>query len=286
MDNWNLLQSLKLKNVHQGVDYIHGECIFMKKHKMRPEPEGSLGPGLGRFEDGSKVPMGNPFECHVLLPDTKMVYPIEFSQCIIAAGGESSNIARMAGIGEGTGMLAVPLPVKRQRQYVYQVHSTSGPGLNLPITSDPSGLFIRRDGHCGDYLVGLLPSGQEVPVNMWGDVDQSYWDEVVLPLLQDRVAGFEHPTLKGSYPVDYDYNFYDGCPIVGRHPLMTHITMACGFNGLGAQMAPAVARAIMELMYDEGYCAIDMSRYAFDRLLTGARIEEQFFTNNKLIARN
>jgi len=277
-DNWNMLQALKLRNIHQGVDYIHGEAIFMKKHKLTDAPQN--GPGLGRYEDGTKVLLGNPFEVHVLLPDTKMVYPVQFSQCIIAAGGESGNVGKMAGIGEGTGVLAVEIPVKRQRQYIYQVHSSSGPGLNLPITSDPSGLIIKRDGHCGDYLVGMLPDDTDIPENMWGDVDPSHWEEVVLPLLQSRVAGFEHPTLKGSYPVDYDYNYYDGSPIVGRHPVMINVMMACGFNGLGAQMAPAVARGIMELLYDQGYCSIDLSRYAFDRILTGAVIKEQFFTRN------
>ena len=81
----------------------------------------------------------------------------------------------MAGIGEGTGPLSVEIPVERVRQYVYQVgwmegwkyalktlffskvHSDEGPGLNLPLTCDPSGLFIKRQGHSGDYLVGLLP---------------------------------------------------------------------------------------------------------------------------------
>ena len=66
------------------------------------------------------------------------MYPIEFSQCCIAAGGESGNthmtivveilsfqnvgnVGRMAGIGEGTGPLSVEIPVERVRQYVYQV---------------------------------------------------------------------------------------------------------------------------------------------------------------------
>ena len=70
------------------------------------------------------------------------MYPIEFSQCCIAAGGESGNghhddddcligkkkhffcvgnVARMAGIGEGTGPLSVEVPVERVRQFVYQV---------------------------------------------------------------------------------------------------------------------------------------------------------------------
>ena len=48
---------------------------------------------------------------------------------------------------------------------------------------------------------------------MWGDVEPAYWEEVVRPLLLARVKGFEGCTLKGSYPVDYDHNYYDGNPI-------------------------------------------------------------------------
>ena len=105
--------------------------------------------------------------------------------------------------------------------------------------------------------------------------------QVVLPLLQDRFEGFKHPTLKASQPVDYDVNYYDGCPIVGRHPIQEHIWMACGFRGLGAHMAPAVARGLMEMIYDKGFETIDLSRFAFDRILTGAQLEENFLTRHK-----
>jgi len=283
MDNWNLLQAVKLRNIHQGVDYIHGEVIYMKQHYQTGSREApGMGVGTGRYDDGSEVPLCRPFECHILLPGNKKVYPIEYSQCCIAAGGESGNVARMAGIGEGTGPLSVELPVERVRQFVYQVHSDDGPGLNLPLTSDPSGLFIRRHGHTGDYLVGLLPRyGEEVPSSIWGDADPAYWEEVVLPLLQDRFEGFKHPTLKASQPVDYDVNYYDGSPIVGRHPVQENIWMACGFRGLGAHMAPAVARGLMEMIYDKGFETIDLSRFAFDRILTGAQLEENFLTRHK-----
>ena len=137
-----------------------------------------------------------------------------------------------------------------------------------------------------------------MPSSIWGDADPAYWEEVlvqctvctvqpfqtvqvVLPLLQDRFEGFKHPTLKASQPVDYDVNYYDGSPIVGRHPVQENIWMACGFRGLGAHMAPAVARGLMEMIYDKGFETIDLSRFAFDRILTGAQLEENFLTRHK-----
>ena len=96
-DNWNLLQAVKLKNKQQGVDYIDGEVIYFKKHKTGP----AKGMYMGFNPDGSKVPLGRAFEAHLLLPDSKMVYPLHFSTGIIAAAGDSGDIGRMCGIGDG-----------------------------------------------------------------------------------------------------------------------------------------------------------------------------------------
>ena len=52
----------------------------------------------------------------------------------------------------------------------------------------------------------------------------------------------------GSRPIDYDYNYMDGSPVVGLHPIYGNIYMAAGFNGRSAMYAPGVGRAIMELM--------------------------------------
>ena len=65
----------------------------------------------------------------------------------------------------------------------------AGPGLNSPLTHDPSGLFIRREGYAGQFSVGLLPDNEDIPLNMHGDVHPDYWDEKVFPLLKDRFEG-------------------------------------------------------------------------------------------------
>ena len=67
MDNWNLLQAVKLRNIHNGVDYIHGEVIYMKQHHTANREVPGIGVGTGRYEDGSQVPLCRPYECHILL---------------------------------------------------------------------------------------------------------------------------------------------------------------------------------------------------------------------------
>ena len=116
-DNWNLLQAVKLKNKQQGVDYIEGEVIYFKKHKTGP----ARGMYMGYNPDGSKVPLGRVFEAHLLLPDSQQViimmmmiimavimmmmmmqvYPLHFSTGILAAAGDTGDLGRMAGIGDG-----------------------------------------------------------------------------------------------------------------------------------------------------------------------------------------
>jgi FAD-dependent oxidoreductase domain-containing protein 1 len=56
----------------------------------------------------------------------------------------------------------------------------------------------------------------------------------------------------GSRPIDYDYNYMDGSPVVGIHPVLQNIFIAAGFNGRGAMYAPGVGRAITELMLGNG----------------------------------
>ena len=78
------------------MDYIDGKVFNFKKHKT--------GPAKGMYmyyNSGSKVPLGRAFEAYLLLPDSKQVYPLDFSMGIIAAVGDSGDISRMAGIGDG-----------------------------------------------------------------------------------------------------------------------------------------------------------------------------------------
>lgn len=220
------------------------------------------------------------FEAHIFLPGSRIVYPIHYSRVIIAAGAQSGNIGRMAGIGTGRGPLYMDIPVEPRRGYIFEIKCSDGPGLNLPQLSDPSGLYVRRDGLLGHYLVGKLPGedmNEKIPQNMFGDVDPQYFEDEILPLLQYRIPAFKNYTLMGSRPIDYDYNYMDGSPVVGVHPIYSEILMATGFNGRGAMYAPGVGRAIMELLLDDGYVTIDLSRFSFDRFLNKLEVKEELY---------
>ena len=76
-------------------------------------------------------------------------------------------------------MRSVKLPVGKRKRYVYVVHCPDGPGLNCPMVIDPSGLYFRREGMAGLYLVGMSPSPQDEPATDNLDVDYDYFNEKV-----------------------------------------------------------------------------------------------------------
>ena len=79
-----------------------------------------------------------------------------------------------------------------------------------------------------------------------------------------------------SWPSFYEYNYFDRAPVVGNHPYHRNFIMAAtGACGHGAQHAPVIGRALMEnFVYDE-YRTIDLSRFAFDRILDDEPVHER-----------
>lgn len=100
-DAWALHFGLKRKSVHLGTEYIQAEVQ-----------------GFG-FEESTYVVQGmQPGDGHqmakrvIVKTASGQMKTIDYAYCIIAAGHESANIAEMARIGRGEGMLSVPLPVE------------------------------------------------------------------------------------------------------------------------------------------------------------------------------
>jgi len=252
-DPWALLQAFKLQGIEQGVDYISGEvqAFQMSDDKIKGARVKLSGSG------GSDIDI----DCDTVL---------------LAAGGDSGKVGRLAGMGEGDGVLATPIPIEKRKRYVYVPHCPEGPGMDCPLVIDPSGVYFRREGLGGNYLCGQSPREEEEPSNTdLEEVDMDWFMEAVWPVMANRVQAFESLKVKTAWAGNYDYNVWDQNGIIGRHPLLSNVFMSCGFSGHGIQQGPAVGKAISELILNGKYESIDLTRFGFERLLRKEKVLER-----------
>lgn len=73
--------------------------------------------------------------------------------------------------------------------------------------------------------------------------------------------------MKNSWAGFYEYNTFDKNGIIGPHPYYNNLYIATGFSGHGIQQAPAVGRAVAEMIVDGEFKTIDLSRLSFDRII-------------------
>lgn len=204
------------------------------------------------------------------------VKQVKFAIAIIAAGAQSGNVAKMARIGSGKGMLSVPLPIEARKQnlYVFQCKNDGEPGINTPLTIGPQGTFFRRDGLGGNYLSGNNFLSVEEPAAYDLKANYSHFHSSVWPDLARLVPAFASVEVKDAWAGCYEYNTFDENGIVGPHPHYNNLYIATGFSGHGIQQAPAVGRAISEMIIDGELRTIDLTRFGFDRILVDQPLYE------------
>ncbi|XP_023246545.1 FAD-dependent oxidoreductase domain-containing protein 1 [Copidosoma floridanum] len=263
-DPWMLLCSLKRKAYSLGVNFVKAEAVgFNFEFKS------------GTVVTGDYSEFETPNYLVVRTEDGKL-RPITFSECVIAAGAFSGDVARMVQIGTKAHhkILSIPLPIEPRKRYVYCFHAPDGPGLNTPMTIDPSGMYFRREGLNNNYICGLSPEEHEEPATDNLDVDYEFFNNKIWPKLANRVPAFENLKVKSAWAGFYEYNTFDENGVIGYHPYHSNILFATGFSGHGIQKAPAVGRAVSELIKYSQYKTIDLSRLGFDRFITEQPLRE------------
>ncbi|KAH8376975.1 hypothetical protein KR093_002419 [Drosophila rubida] len=258
-DSWALLTNLRRAACGYGAHFVHGRVIDFQYQSQEDIIVSGDTSGSSSYQSLDKVV--------VQLADGSQ-RAVKFALCVIAAGSESSKVARLAHIGQGGGILQVPLPIDARQRHNYvisteQEHVPSGTmsmAMTMPMIVDPSGTFLRRHGLGGQYICGHT-------ANSAAAADASYFDAVIRPSLAKRIPAFEAATIVHSASGIYDYNVYDENGILGAHPYYHNLYLATGFSGQGMQQAPAVGRAISELIMDGQFRTLDLTRLGFDRLI-------------------
>jgi FAD-dependent oxidoreductase domain-containing protein 1 len=181
---------------------------------------------------------------------------------INAAGCWAASIAKLAGM---------ELPVNPMRRFEHYVEL--GDALPpMPLVKDPDRLVIRPEGK--GYSVGLVDSREPRGFNF--DVDPDYFEQVVWPACAARIPAFEKLKLKREWAGLYDECELDGNMILGNWPgKLDNFYVACGFSGHGLMHAPAVGRALAELIARGRYETLDLARMGYQRVLDRAPYPER-----------
>jgi glycine/D-amino acid oxidase-like deaminating enzyme len=187
---------------------------------------------------------------------------LEARTIVIAAGPWSGEVAALAGI-------ALPVEPRRRSVFVFDCRETLPV---LPLTIDPSGVWFRPEGRF--WIGGTTPAAGNDPPHAPLEVQHQEWDEMVWPVLAERVPAFAAAKVVNAWAGYYEYNTFDQNGIVGRHPEVDSIVFATGFSGHGIQQSPAVGRAVAELILHGDYRTLNLSPFGYERISAGRPVRE------------
>ncbi len=181
---------------------------------------------------------------------------------INAAGTGATALARSAGIA---------LPVEARKRSVFYFTSSASL-VGCPMVIDPSGAYFRPEGE--GFICGIAPPPeQDLPCDDF-EVQHRLFEEVLWPILAARVPDLEALRVRRSWAGHYDMNTLDHNLIVGAHPEVSNLLFANGLSGHGMQQAPAIGRALSELVSYGEFRTLDLRAMGWQRVLSGQPLRE------------
>lgn len=233
-DGYALTQAFRRKARSLGVVYRESAVVGLEREGGRV--------AAVRLDDGARVACG------------------AFVNCAGASGARA--IAAMAGFD---------IPVEARKRTVFQFFCAD-PIPGLPLTIDPSGVWLRPDGE--GFIGAAVPEIDDHAPDDF-EPDWTQFEEQIWPALAHRIPAMERLKPGRAWAGHYDLNLFDHNAIVGRAPGLENAYLAAGFSGHGLQQAPAVGRGLAELVAHGGYRSLDLSDFAFERVAAGRPILER-----------
>jgi glycine/D-amino acid oxidase-like deaminating enzyme len=233
-DGYALTQAFRRKARSLGVVYREAAVTGLEREGGRV--------AAVRLDDGARVACG------------------AFVNCAGASGARA--IAAMAGFD---------IPVEARKRTVFQFFCAD-PIPGLPLTIDPSGVWLRPDGE--GFIGAAVPEIDDHAPDDF-EPDWTQFEEQIWPALAHRIPAMERLKPGRAWAGHYDLNLFDHNAIVGRAPGLENAYLAAGFSGHGLQQAPAVGRGLAELVAHGGYRSLDLSDFAFERVAAGRPILER-----------
>jgi glycine/D-amino acid oxidase-like deaminating enzyme len=161
-------------------------------------------------------------------------------------------------------MAGIDIPVEPRKRFTYVFSAAKPLEVDLPLTIDPSGVYMRSDG--SNYVAGCPPDIDPAVEPDDFEHDHSLWETKVWPAIANRIPQFDAIKLINSWVGHYAFNTFDQNAIIGPHDEVKNFLFANGFSGHGFQQAPAVGRGIAELIVSGGYQTLDLSPFAYSRI--------------------
>ncbi|CAN7749643.1 NAD(P)/FAD-dependent oxidoreductase [Mesorhizobium sp. LjNodule214] len=189
---------------------------------------------------------------------------LEAGIVVNAAGPNAGKVAAMAG-------LVLPVEPRKRNVFVFEAREKYA---DMPLLVDPSGIYVRPEGSV--YLTGgAEPEEGDGPADPTDfEVDWPLFEEVIWPVLATRIPAFEAIKPTRAWAGHYDYNTLDQNAVIGPHPKVKNFLFANGFSGHGLQQAPAVGKALAELLVHGGYRTVDCSAFGYSRVAEGRAFRE------------
>ena len=193
---------------------------------------------------------------------------------------EAEAVVNVAGAWapEICAMVGMKIPVEPLCRPTFYFETEDKLDTPLPLTKDPSGVSFRTEAT--GYATGLTQRDDSGGFR-WDMTEQDYahFEGVLWPALAHRCASFERLKVKRSWTGHYAMNRFDGNTIIGRWAGgLDNFYLATGYSGAGVQKAPAVGRALTELLVGGRYETIDLSRLSYQRILDDQPLREVGFS--------
>ena len=237
-DSMTVFECWRNKAQENGVEYIENQVVDIIKNKSGDRIK-SIKLKSGEFIAGENF--------------------------VNASGPRAAFTSKMAGID---------IPVEPRKRYSWIFKAEKPLDRQLPLTIDPSGIHVRENGG-GTYQAG--GHGVEDPAVDFDDfsMDHDLWEEKIWPILAHRIPNFESIKLMHDWAGHYSMNTLDQNAIVGPHTEVQNFFFLNGFSGHGTQQAPAMGRAVSELLTYGAYKTLDMTPLHYERLMKGNRLVEK-----------
>ncbi|RWB05971.1 FAD-binding oxidoreductase [Mesorhizobium sp.] len=181
-----------------------------------------------------------------------------------AAGPNAGKVSAMAG-------LVLPVEPRKRNVFIFEAREKYD---DMPLLVDPSGIYVRPEGSV--YITGgAEPEDGDGPADASDfEPDWPLFEEVIWPVLATRIPAFEAIKPTRAWAGHYDYNTLDQNAVIGPHPQVQNFLFANGFSGHGLQQAPAVGKALAELIVHGGYRTVDCSAFGYERVAEGRAFRE------------